>query len=45
MIQEQIDRLKAKLKKIKGNDAVSRTRRAAIQRQIWELMQKLEAVA
>ncbi len=41
MIQEQIEKLKAKLKKIKGNDAISRSRRAAIQRQIWELMQRL----
>ncbi len=41
MIEEQIEKLKAKLKKIKGNDAISRSRRAAIQRQIWELMQRL----
>lgn len=34
---EQITKLKAKLKKIRGNDAISRSRRAVIQRQIWEL--------
>ena len=38
-MEEQIIRLKNKLAKIKGNDPVSRSRRAAIQRQIWELQQ------
>lgn len=42
MIEEQIAKLRAKIKKIRGNDAISRSRRAAIQRQIWELMQQLE---
>lgn len=41
-MEEQIIRLKNKLKKIKGNDPVSRSRRAAIQRQIYELEQMLE---
>ena len=38
-IAEQIAKLRAKLRTIRGNDPVSRTRRAAINRQIWELEQ------
>ena len=37
-MEEQITRLKAKLRKIKGNDPVSRARKMAIQQKILELM-------
>lgn len=43
-MEEQIAKLQAKLKKIKGNDPISRSRRAAIQRQIWELQEQMAAV-
>lgn len=42
-MEEQIIKLRAKLKKIKGNDPISRSRRAAIQKQIWDLMAEVEA--
>lgn len=37
--EDEIRKLNEKLAAIKGNDAISRARRAAIQRQIWKLME------
>lgn len=42
-MKEEIERLRAMLRKIRGNDPVSRSRRSAIQRQIWELLQEAGA--
>ena len=42
-MQEQIEKLKAKLAKIRGNDAVSRSRRASLRARILELEQQMEA--
>ena len=42
-MQEQIEKLKAKLAKIRGNDAVSRSRRASLRARIAEMEQQAEA--
>lgn len=42
-MHEQIEKLRAKLAKIRGNDAVSRSRRASIRARILELEQQMEA--
>ena len=42
-MQEQIEKLKAKLAKIRGNDAVSRSRRASLRAKIAEMEQQAEA--
>ena len=42
-MQEQINKLRAKLAKIRGNDAVSRSRRASLRARIMELEQQMEA--
>lgn len=42
-MQEQINKLRAKLAKIRGNDAVSRSRRASLRARILELEQQAEA--
>lgn len=39
---DEITRLKEKLKKIRGNDPISRARKAALLRAIYELQQQLE---
>lgn len=39
---DEIIRLNKKLKAIKGNDPISRARKAALIRAIYELQQKLE---
>ena len=38
---EEIMRLTRKLQKIKGNDPISRTKKAALMKAIFELQQKL----
>ena len=38
--EEQLRRLNQKLKKIKGNDAISRTRKAQLLREIFALQQE-----
>lgn len=40
-MQEQINKLRAKLAKIRGNDAVSRSRRASLRARILELEQQM----
>ena len=40
-MQEQIEKLRVKLNKIKGNDAISRSRRASIRARIMELEQQM----
>lgn len=40
---DEIIRLTKKLQKIKGDDPISRARKAALMRAIFELQQKLEA--
>ena len=42
-MHEQIEKLRAKLAKIRGNDAVSRSRRASLRARILELEQQMEA--
>ena len=42
-MKEQIEKLRAKLAKIRGNDAVSRSRRASLRARILELEQQLQA--
>ena len=42
-MKEQIEKLRAKLAKIRGNDAVSRSRRASLRARIMELEQQMEA--
>ena len=42
-MKEQIEKLRAKLAKIRGNDAVSRSRRASLRARILELEQQMEA--
>ena len=42
-MKEQIEKLRAKLAKIRGNDAVSRSRRASLRARIMELKQQMEA--
>lgn len=39
---DEITRLKEKLKKIKGNDPISRARKNALLRAIYELQQQME---
>ena len=39
---DEITRLKEKLKKIKGTDPISRARKAALQKAIYELQQQME---
>ena len=41
-MQEQINKLREKLAKIRGNDAVSRSRRASIRARILELEQQMD---
>lgn len=41
--REEIRRLNQKLKKIKGNDPISRARKAAILKAIYDLQQEIEA--
>ena len=40
-MNEELKRLNKMLKKIKGNDPISRARKAALLRAIYELQQKL----
>ena len=43
LMDEQIRRLNQKLSKIKGNDAISRARKAALLKAIFELQNGVEA--
>lgn len=40
-MQEQIEKLREKLAKIRGNDAVSKSRRASLRARILELEQQM----